>query len=293
MNNLVETLQKYIFSTLLIIAGALIIIKGNSGSNMTIDNPDVTWTLFILAGAGLLLGGIISALFIAGFISRMIATVLLVVFLAGSSYFAYANYQSVTARIALENKYSFIRENIKQGLIDIRDIQNEYKKIKGFYTNDFDTLVNFVLNEKTYDIKKTGVIPSDKIGEEYWSVLGYKKTDNDFFSKIESWDEDEALLAGKIKRDTIYKSLLEDIFNPENKSQKDRAFNFNIDSIEFIRNYLSGTLKYSLEADTISDGSPVFLAKEPAPFYILGKDRDTLQVGSLTDTKTTGNWGEY
>ena len=292
MNQLTENFQKYIFSALLVIAGIAVVAKGISGASATADNSDISWTLFLISGYGLLIGGVISALLIAGILNRLIAIGVFVVFLAGAVYLAYANYTSIQDRIALEKKYDFIRNSVKQGLVDIRDIEVEYKKVKGEFTGDFDSLVNFVVNEKTYDIKRTGTVPAGKIPEKYWSILGYKKNDPQFFSKIESWDEDEAVLAGKIKRDTIYKSLLEDIFSPENKSQQDRMFKFNPDSIRYVRNYNRGTLKFKLKADTLNDGTPVFMAKEPEPFHIIGKDKDTLQVGSLKEAKTTGNWGE-
>lgn len=293
MNQLLEYFQKYIFSALIIIAGISIVSKGITGAGITEGNQDISWTLFIIAGTGLLLGGVISALFIAGLIKRMIAMVLLVVFLIGAGYLGYANYNSINARIALEAKYSNIRSGVKQSLIDIRDIQIEYNKIKGEYTGDFDSLINFVQNEKTYTIKRSGSVPEGKIAEEYWSVLGYRKSASDFFSKIESWDEDEAVKAGKIDRDTIWKPLMEEIFNPENKNQNGRHFPFSLDSLRNVRNYMNGSLVYKMKADTISDGSAVFEAVEPSPFTILGKGKDTLKIGSLIEAKTTGNWGEY
>lgn len=293
MNQVLEYFQKYIFSALLIIAGLLIVSKGISGAGMTEGNADISWTLFIISGAGLLSGGIISALFIAGLINRMIAMVLLLIFLIGASYLGYANYTSIQDRIALENKYSNIRYSVKQGLIDIRDIQVEYNKIKGEFTNDFDTLINFVRNEQTYTIKRTGTVPEGKIGEEYWNVLGYRKASANFFKNIESWDEDEAVKAGIIKRDTIWKPLMEEIFDKESKSQKDRHYAFVIDSLVSVRNYMNGSLQFKMEADTLGDGTAVFEVVEPAPFHILGKDKDTLKIGSLIEAKTTGNWGEY
>ncbi|MFP5470816.1 MAG: sulfite exporter TauE/SafE family protein [Bacteroidia bacterium] len=292
MSNLSENIQKYFFSGLLTVTGALFLVKGISSIPLTANNPDVSWTLFLIGGVGMLLGGIISALFIAGLITKKISLVIGVLFLAASIYFVKSNYDSIVDRIALQDKYNYVRDHVKQGLIDIRDVQVEYKKIKGKFAPNFDSLVLFIHNEKTYDIKKTGQVPDGKISEEYWAKLGYKKTDADFFSKIEGWDEDEALKAGVIKMDTIWKPLVTKLFDVENKTQRNRTFDFNPDSIEFVRGYKNGTLRFIMAADTLGDGSPVFLAKEPEPFYILGEEKDTLQIGSLKDTKTTGNWGE-
>lgn len=292
MNNLSENFQKYFFSGLLIIAGAIVLIKGMGSMSATENNPDVSWSLFLIAGAGMFLGGIVSALFIAGIINKQISLGVLVIFLVASVYFAKANYDSVKARIALQDRYNFIRNHVKQGLIDVRDVQVEYKKVKGKFAADFDSLLYFIENEKTYDIKKTGRVPEGRIGEEYIAALGYKKTDADYFSKTEGWDEDEAVKVGIIKIDTIWKPLVDKLFDEGNKTQRNRVFDFVPDSLPFVRGYKNGSLKYVLKADTLGDGSPVFLAKEPEPFHILGEEKDTLQIGSLKDTKTTGNWGE-
>lgn len=292
MNNLLENVQKYFFSGLLIIAGIAVLAKGMGSMSVTENNPDVSWSLFLIAGVGMLLGGIVSALYILGLVSRTISLAIAGVFLLASAYFAKANYDSVKARIALQEKYDYIRNHVKQGLIDIRDVQVEYKKVKGKFAQNFDSLLYFIHNEKTFDIKKTGLTPNGRIGEEYWDKLGYKKTDADFFSKIEGWDEDEATKVGIVKIDTIWKPLVDKLFDADNKTQRNREFDFNPDSISVVRGYKNGSLVYIMTADTLSDGSPVFMAKEPMPFHILGKEKDTLQIGSMTDTKTTGNWGE-
>jgi hypothetical protein len=292
MSNLSENFQKYFFSGLLIIAGALVLVKGLGSMQLTENNPDISWSLFLIAGAGMLLGGIISALFIAGFIDKKISIAVGVIFLAASVYFAKANYDSVKERIALQDRYNNIRDHVKQGLIDIRDVQVEYKKVKGKFAVSFDSLLYFIANEKTFDIKKTGQVPDGRIAEEYWAKLGYKKTDADIFSKVEGWDEDEAVKAGVIKIDTVWKPLADKLFDETNKTQRNRVYNFVPDSIPFVRGYKNGTLQFIMQADTLGDGSPVFMAREPEPFHILGKEKDTLQIGSLKDTKTTGNWGE-
>jgi len=292
MNSLLANVQKYLFSGILIIVGLVFLIQGIGGSSVTEGNQDVSWGLFLIASAGLLFGGIVSALFIAGMINKTVTLVLSVVFLIGSLFFIKSNYDSVKDRIALQSKYDYIRNHVKQGLIDLRDVQVEYKKVKGKYAENFDSLFYFIENEKTFDIKKEGFTPEGKIGEEYWAKLGYKKTDGDFFSKIESWDEDEATRAGIITKDTIWKPLVEKLFDLESKTQRNRVFPFVVDSLPYVRGYKKGTLQFVMQADTLTDGSPVFLAKEPAPFHIIGKDQDTLQIGSLTDTKTNGNWGE-
>jgi hypothetical protein len=292
MNPILATIQKYLFSGLLIIFGAIFLIKGVGNMSKTEGMEDVSWSLFLIASAGLLFGGIVSALFIAGMINKMTSLILSGLFLIGSIYFAKSNYDSVKDRIALQARYDSIRSNVKQGLTDIRDVQLEYKKVKGKYAESFDSLFYFIENEKTFDIKKQGSTPDGRIGEEYWAKLGYKKTDADFFAKTESWDEDEAVKAGVITKDTVWKPLIEKLFDIESKTQRNRAYSFIVDSLPYVRGYKKGTLRYTMQADTLGDGSPVFLAKEPEPFHIIGKDKDTLQIGSLTDTKTNGNWGE-
>ena len=54
---------------------------------------------------------------------------------------------------------------------------------------------------------------------------------------------------------------------------------------------LSDSSEFLMFADTLDGGTPVFLVKNPYP-YDPFNTKDTLMMGSLTESKNTGNWGE-
>ncbi|MBP5317860.1 MAG: hypothetical protein J6Y77_00420 [Paludibacteraceae bacterium] len=87
---------------------------------------------------------------------------------------------------------------------DIREAEKEFRKIKGHYTDDFDSLIQFVTTEKDIIIRKEGEL-TDKQLEE-------------------GLTERKAVALGLIRRDTSYVSIQEKLFGA----------NYPVDSLRYI-----------------------------------------------------------
>ena len=79
------------------------------------------------------------------------------------------------------------------------------------------------------------------------------------------------------------------IFDNETALKKERTFMFEVSNLSNVP--LSDSSKFLMFADTLDGGTPVFLVKDPYP-YDPFNTKDTLMMGSMTESKNTGNWGE-
>ena len=182
---------------------------------------------------------------------------------------------------------------IKQGLSDIRDIQVEYKKKYGIYTSSFPGLKSFLQNDSIMDILRSNGdeypngMPDGRVSLEHGILLGYDPIRDD--ALYESYDESEALKVGIFINDTIWRGVMGVIFDNESALNKDRKFMFEVSNLSKVP--LSESSKFLMFADTLDGGTPVFLVKDPHPFDPFNT-KDTLMMGSMTESKNTGNWGE-
>ena len=79
------------------------------------------------------------------------------------------------------------------------------------------------------------------------------------------------------------------IFDNESALKKEREFMFEVSNLSNVP--LSDSSNFLMFADTLEGGTPVFLVKDPHPFDPFNT-KDTLMMGSMTESKNTGNWGE-
>ncbi len=260
MERLKELLSLYAFPVILLLfGGAMIAYK--FGNNQT--------DLFLLAGAVIVLVGAIMLLHASGLIGNTMQIVLLVLLIPGALFMGYKNYDTVKDELAHRKKLERKKSITIQGLKDIRKVQTAFKERYGRYTPSYDTLMDFLRNDSLSFVKMEGMRP-------------------------DTLTEKEALERGIIQRDTLYAPVLDSLFNPNDKGnfkKEDRAYRFSPDSLP----YKHGTdKKFIMDAGTIEESggikSPVFVVKDPEPFSEKG---DTLQVGSMKEAKTSGNWGDY
>ena len=118
----------------------------------------------------------------------------------------YTTYSSISTTIAQIDLKKKIDSNIKQGLRDIEIIQLEYKKKYGWYSDNFEELKRFLLNDSVYSISTRGIVPDYKITPEHAEILGYDPIID--YIQIESYDEQEALKCGLITKDTSWENVL-------------------------------------------------------------------------------------
>lgn len=179
---------------------------------------------------------------------------LLLVVSAGA--LAFLCYESIVTPIEFNEVRDAREKVIVERLIDIRRAETEYRNIKGDYTASFDTLINFIKNDKAKIVLKEGEL-TDKQLEE-------------------GMTEKKAVKLGLIKRDTTYVSMLENLFGAD----------YPVDSLRYIP-FSSPRQEFTLEKDEITTGSAgikvkVMAAKAPYASYL--NDLDKQELINLIET---------
>ena len=179
---------------------------------------------------------------------------LLLVVAAGA--LAFLSYKSIMTPIEFNEVRDAREKVIVERLIDIRHAETEYRNIKGDYTDNFDTLLYFIKNEKAKIVLKEGEL-TDKQLEE-------------------GMTEKKAVKLGLIKRDTTYVSMLENLFGAD----------YPVDSLRYIP-FSSPRQEFTLEKDEITTGSAgikvkVMAAKAPFESYL--NDLDKQELINLIET---------
>jgi len=282
--------KKFLFPIIIIIAGLLVVIKGMSADAET--NIMQTGG-FLYGGLAILLMGIITLLYILEIINRIVHLVLMAILFCSTIGLGIMTINSVNDTIAEMDLKDKTDKFIKQGLSDIRDIQVEYKKKYGVYTSSFPALKVFLLKDSIMDILRSNGddypngMPDGRVTLEHGVLLGYDPIRDD--ALYESYDELEALKVGIFINDTIWRGVMGVIFDNESALKKEREFMFEVSNLSNVP--LSDSSKFLMFADTLDGGTPVFLVKNPYPFDPFNT-KDTLMMGSMTESKNTGNWGE-
>lgn len=282
--------KKFLFPIIIIIAGLLVVVKGLSADVQTnIMQTDG----FLYGGLAILLMGIITLLYILEIINRIIHIVLMAILFCSTLGLGIMTINSVNDTIAEMDLKEKSDNFIKQGLSDIRDIQVEYKKKYGLYTPSFPALNAFLLKDSVMDILRSNGddypngMPDGRVSLEHGILLGYDPIRDD--ALYESYDESEALKVGIFINDTIWRGVMGVIFENESALKKERKFMFEVSNLSKVP--LSDSSNFLMFADTLDGGTPVFLVKNPHPFDPFNA-KDTLMMGSMTESKNTGNWGE-
>ena len=194
---------------------------------------------------------------------KSIIQIVLSIVIVALSYFIY---ESIMKPVRFNKEDGERRLVVIERLKDIRTAQLSFKSVYRRYTGSFDTLLTFLKTGKIPVVKKIGTVP-------------------------DSLTEAQALKKKIISRDTSYVNAGEELF----KDRKD----FKIDELIIIP--LSKGDKFIMEAGFIEKGKvnvPVFMVIAPKKTYLVGLDEEMinmsyvkdLQLGSMTEPSTDGNW---
>lgn len=181
---------------------------------------------------------------------------------------SYFVYNSINSKIEFEKETQKRKDVVAEKLKDIRTAQLAYKNIKGYYAEDFDSLIDFV---------KFGKMP--------------------LIRQIGDAEDSLQVAMGLVVRDTTYISLMDTLFSKRQLENRLRAFH--IDSLPYIP--FSGGEKFSLLAGEIEKNKVKVRVFEAGATYkqiYKGLDLDNqsvkindgLRVGSMTEPSTSGNW---
>ena len=242
-------IKKYIFPSLVILIGLMLLNTAFfSGTGSTSQSGTFKLGAFVV-----LIMGVVTILYIKEIITKNTHMVLLGVMLISCLFLGYSTYSSVATTISQIELKEKIDNNIKQGLRDIEIIQLEYKKKYGWYSDNFQELKRFLLQDSVYSISTKGIVPDYKITSEHAQILGYDPIID--YIKIESYDEDEALKCGLLTKDTSWENVMKKLFLSNNDTSNNRVFEFDINNFNKVP--MSSSKYFQLYADILESSDDV------------------------------------
>jgi hypothetical protein len=231
-------------------------------AGLSSESPQTVW--FILSGLVIFTGSVLWFLFVFQFIKTNAPLKWSLVFLIPSLVLSVLIFRSISTSLEYREKEISRIKVIIERLTKIREAQLAFKDVHGVYASNFDILLDFV---------KTGVYPVER--------------------RVGNIDDSLAVAAGLVRIDTVFYSVLGYKY----------IETFPIDSLPFVP-FSSPLVKFVMESDLIltpegiempvfaaSTNYNIFLKDLYASYGRLSVD-STIQVGSLTEPTTTGNWRE-
>lgn len=254
MKDTLQTIGKIVFPALLALVGLYLIFQALAGGQNT---------YFLVAALATTIVGVVTLLMVLGKLPAGVQKISLFVFIGFAAVISFFTYRSIQDPIEFEKakkiRYAAVIERLKE----VRLAQLSYKSVNGKYTANFDSLINFIKNDKFTLVKSSGNVP-------------------------DGFTEKQAIEKGYAKRDTFYVSVKDSIFSQNPKR---------IDSLAFIP-YGEGD-KFKVEAGSVIKGSVTVQVIEVfAPNTSIFKGltdefynkEGGLKFGSMSEPSTNGNW---
>jgi len=284
MQSFFKEIGNYILAFLLILGGLVFLYLYVSAPEME-DQPKE----MLIAGLFLLVSGIFSLPKVTEKIGTKASRLLMLAFLAIGIYLTYMLYSTVDDEIEFLAEKERIDTEVIQRLKDIRTSEEEFLKVKGYYSNNFDTLAKFIMEPNLAIPWKSGDL-HDSILLKPKEIQAQYIVHRDSLSSLGITLED-AIAKGFSVRDTSYASVYDQYFTAEIRKRKGLR-ELPIDSLPYSPS--SGN-RFIIKTSSIEVGGGIkrstLLVQDPNPFGRDGVKKDTLAFGSLTESSTSGNWG--
>ena len=188
---------------------------------------------------------------------------------------AYFVYNSINSEIEFQQVAKLrIAENV-QKLKDLRQVQIAYKKVNNNYSNNFESLIDFLENDSMAIVKAIGETP-------------------------DTLTDEQALELGIISRDTAYVLAKESVFDEAYLNSRNEKFPLDLSELTTVP---YSNENYSFDAGMVEKGKVVVQVFEISTTYgtvFAGLDAENksfelgnlLKVGSMDEASLNGNWGE-
>ena len=188
---------------------------------------------------------------------------------------AYFVYNSINSEVEFQQVAKVrVAENV-QKLKDLRQVQIAYKKVNNTYSNNFESLIDFLENDSMTIVKAIGETP-------------------------DSLTDAQALELGIISRDTAYVLAKETVFDEAYLSSRNEKFPLDLSALTTVPH---SDQNYSVDAGMVEKGKVVVQVFEISTTYgavFTGLDAENksfelgnlLKVGSMDEASLNGNWGE-
>ena len=188
---------------------------------------------------------------------------------------AYFVYNSINSEVEFQQVAKVrVAENV-QKLKDLRQVQIAYKKVNNTYSNNFESLIDFLENDSIAIVKAIGETP-------------------------DSLTDAQALELAIISRDTAYVLAKETVFDEAYLSSRNEKFPLDLSALT---NVPHSDQNYSVDAGMVEKGKVMVQVFEISTTYgavFTGLDAENksfelgnlLKVGSMDEASLNGNWGE-
>ena len=188
---------------------------------------------------------------------------------------AYFVYNSINSEVEFQQVAKVrVAENV-QKLKDLRQVQIAYKKANNTYSNNFESLIDFLENDSMAIVKAIGETP-------------------------DSLTDAQALELRIISRDTAYVLAKETVFDEAYLSSRNEKFPLDLSALTTVPH---SDQHYSVDAGMVEKGKVVVQVFEISTTYgavFTGLDAENksfelgnlLKVGSMDEASLNGNWGE-
>ncbi len=311
LDNLKYNIGKFIGPAFAFILGLIIYIYSKTQIIVDVYDPnqkiDIFYgytqeALFGMGGLLLMFIAIIWVLFILNVIKSVLIFIVTVMLVAIGLLVLYKDYQIVKEDIDATTRKNLVMKETKMRLNDIKLAEKEYKREKGEYTNNFDTLIDFIKNGKRIDFIRQGPTPNRKL-RRYEADWIYPKENIALDNNMTDVEAKALLYFYKTKtdslpkefvgfvRDTIYVSVYETVFKDDDyiemREKQEYVFDFVPDSLRYLP--YSGQKSPIIKTDSITRGEvkiSTILIEAVHPSY----PKDTLRIGSLTENNLKDNW---
>ena len=187
----------------------------------------------------------------------------------------YICYGSIMGPINFDETKKAREKEIIARLIDIRKAQQEYRTLhQGAYTDNFDSLIDFVKTAKLPFIMKVGTLTDDQLNngmteKKAMDIINKAKRTN-------KWDEVEKEGLQNFRRDTMWVAVMDTIF----------AKGFNPDSQPYVPYGNGAKFELAIRKDTTKAGAPLNLFQAQVAYDVYLGDLNHQELVNLKDVQT-------
>lgn len=187
----------------------------------------------------------------------------------------YICYGSIMGPINFDETKKAREKEIIARLIDIRKAQQEYRTLhQGAYTDNFDSLIDFVKTAKLPFIMKVGTLTDDQLNngmteKKAMAIINKAKRTN-------KWDEVEKEGLQNFRRDTMWVAVMDTIF----------AKGFNPDSLPYVPYGNGAKFELAIRKDTTKAGAPLNLFQAQIAYDVYLGDLNHQELVNLKDVQT-------
>lgn len=253
MSNLGRTIGDFIFPTILIVGGILVL------SSAIFGGQNEFW---LLGGGLILLVGIFAVLMKLGVLGGTIQKVLLFVFLPLAFVTAYFAYRSIQAPIEFNQEKKKRYAKVITKLETIRDWQLAHKSVYRGYAPNFDSLFVFINSDSFPVVRALGTVP-------------------------DTLTEQQAVDMGLVTRDTILVSVRDSLFKSGGELSDIRIIPYSQNQPFVMETGVIEKGQVQVPVfEVFAQNAFIFDGIEPE-YY---DPKEGLKVGSMTDPSTSGNW---